>query len=68
MLALDISQSMETPDFRTPGGKRMRRIDAVKQVVTDFIRTRKIDRIGLIAVSLSLDAVSISQVFRSETR
>jgi Ca-activated chloride channel homolog len=48
MLALDISQSMETPDFRTPDGKRMRRVDAVKQVVAEFIRKRKNDRIGLI--------------------
>jgi Ca-activated chloride channel homolog len=48
MLALDISQSMETPDFRTAGGKRMRRVDAVKQVVADFIRRRPHDRIGLI--------------------
>jgi Ca-activated chloride channel homolog len=48
MLALDISQSMETPDFRTSDGKRMRRVDAVKQVVTEFIRRRKNDRIGLI--------------------
>jgi Ca-activated chloride channel homolog len=48
MLALDISQSMETPDFRTADGKRLRRVDAVKQVVGDFIRRRKNDRIGLI--------------------
>jgi Ca-activated chloride channel family protein len=48
MLALDISQSMETPDFRTPDGKRMRRVDAVKQVVGDFIRKRPHDQIGLI--------------------
>jgi Ca-activated chloride channel family protein len=48
MLALDISQSMETPDFLTPEGKRMRRVDAVKQVVSHFIRKRKSDRIGLI--------------------
>ena len=48
MLALDISQSMETPDFRTPEGKRMRRVDAVKQVVADFIRRRGHDQIGLI--------------------
>lgn len=48
MLALDISQSMETPDFHTPDGKRMRRVDAVKQVVADFIRRRKHDQIGLI--------------------
>lgn len=48
MLALDTSQSMETPDFRTSDGKRMRRVDAVKQVVSEFIRKRKNDRIGLI--------------------
>ena len=48
MLALDISQSMETPDFREQDGKMMRRVDAVKQVVGDFIRKRKNDRIGLI--------------------
>jgi Ca-activated chloride channel homolog len=48
MLALDISQSMETPDFFTPEHKRIRRVDAVKQVVSDFIRRRKNDRIGLI--------------------
>jgi Ca-activated chloride channel family protein len=48
MLALDISQSMETPDFPTPDGKRMRHVDAVKQVVSEFIRKRKNDRIGLI--------------------
>ncbi len=48
MLALDISQSMETPDFFTPDHKRMRRVDAVKRVVGDFIRKRKNDRIGLI--------------------
>jgi Ca-activated chloride channel family protein len=48
MLALDISQSMETPDFRTASGGRLRRVDAVKQVVGDFIEKRKTDRIGLI--------------------
>jgi Ca-activated chloride channel family protein len=53
MLALDISQSMETPDFRDPAGKRMRRVDAVKQVVSEFIRKRKNDRIGLIVFGLA---------------
>jgi Ca-activated chloride channel homolog len=48
MLALDISQSMETPDFRSADGRRLRRVDAVKQVVAEFIRKRKNDRIGLI--------------------
>lgn len=53
MLALDISQSMETPDFRTPGVKRMRRVDAVKQVVSEFVRKRQHDRIGLIVFGQS---------------
>lgn len=48
MLALDISQSMETPDFVSPEGKRITRIDAVKQVVDGFIERRTGDRIGLI--------------------
>jgi Ca-activated chloride channel homolog len=53
MLALDISQSMETPDFRTPDGKRVRRVDAVKQVVSSFIQKRVGDRIGLIVFGTS---------------
>jgi Ca-activated chloride channel homolog len=48
MLALDISQSMDTPDFLTPAGARIRRVDAVKQVVSSFIEKRAGDRIGLI--------------------
>jgi Ca-activated chloride channel homolog len=48
MLALDISQSMETADFREQNGKMTRRVDAVRQVVGDFIRKRKNDRVGLI--------------------
>ena len=53
MLALDISQSMETPDFRTPDGERLRRVDAVKQVVSSFIEKRVGDRIGLIVFGTS---------------
>lgn len=48
MLALDISQSMETPDFISPEGKRISRIAAAKQVVDGFIQRRTGDRIGLI--------------------
>lgn len=53
MIALDISQSMETPDFFTPDHKRIRRVDAVKLVVSDFIKKRKSDRIGLIVFGLA---------------
>lgn len=48
MLAIDISGSMDERDFATPDGNRLRRIDAVKQVVGDFINRREGDRIGLI--------------------
>ena len=48
MLALDISQSMETQDFLTSDGRRIRRVDAVKEVVGNFVKKREHDRIGLI--------------------
>ncbi len=48
MLALDISQSMETRDFLTSDGRRIRRVDAVKEVVGNFVKKREHDRIGLI--------------------
>lgn len=48
LLALDISQSMESRDFPDPSGRKIPRVDAVKKVVDDFIRRRKGDRIGLI--------------------
>lgn len=48
MLAVDISQSMETPDFVDPDGNRIQRLDAVKLVLDDFIARRKGDRMGLI--------------------
>ncbi len=49
MLALDLSQSMDTRDFRDPAGKMETRVAAVKQVVGDFVAKRQGDRIGLIA-------------------
>lgn len=48
MLALDISQSMETRDYAGPDGQKVDRLSAVKSVVRDFIARRKDDRIGLI--------------------
>lgn len=48
MLAIDLSQSMETTDYLGPDGTRVDRLTAVKRVVRDFIARRKDDRIGLI--------------------
>lgn len=49
LLALDLSQSMETKDFRASDGATEPRIAAVRSVVSDFVSKRTGDRIGLIA-------------------
>lgn len=49
LLALDLSQSMDTKDFRAPDGSTQARVDAVRTVVADFVTKRPGDRIGLIA-------------------
>ncbi|XKU40344.1 VWA domain-containing protein [Pseudomonas [fluorescens] ATCC 17400] len=48
MLAIDISQSMQTEDFTDARGQKIDRLTAVKQVVQGFIQRRKDDRLGLI--------------------
>ncbi|WPO98098.1 VWA domain-containing protein [Pseudomonas sp. HR96] len=48
MLAIDISQSMETRDYSLADGSKVDRLSAVKQVVQGFIQQRKDDRLGLI--------------------
>ena len=48
MLAVDVSSSMNAMDF-TLDGKRVNRLEAVKNVVARFIKDRPNDRIGLIA-------------------
>lgn len=47
LVAVDISGSMETPDMLLDGRPAMR-IDAVKQVVSDFVERREGDRLGLV--------------------
>lgn len=49
LLAIDLSQSMETQDFVDPAsGRKTDRLTAVKAVVEQFIERRGDDRIGLI--------------------
>ena len=50
VLLLDLSTSMETPDF-SRAGVRQTRIDSAKQVISEFIAKRKDDRIGIVAFS-----------------
>ncbi|RIL12098.1 MAG: hypothetical protein DCC75_01065 [Proteobacteria bacterium] len=47
MLAIDVSPSMGTADFAS-GAARLSRIRAVKQVLSEFIRARGDDSIGLV--------------------
>ncbi|WP_183828636.1 vWA domain-containing protein [Aliirhizobium cellulosilyticum] len=48
LLALDLSQSMDTKDFKAPDGTVAARVDAVRDVVSNFVEKRPSDRIGLI--------------------
>ena len=50
VLLLDLSTSMDIPDFAR-NGQRQTRIDSAKQVISDFIEKRTDDRIGLVAFS-----------------
>ena len=47
ILALDVSTSMLAEDFKS-GGKRINRLEVVKQVTRDFINRRPNDRIGVV--------------------
>jgi Ca-activated chloride channel family protein len=49
LLAIDLSQSMDTRDFPNPAGVVDTRVAAVLRVVDDFITRRTGDRIGLVA-------------------
>lgn len=48
LLAVDLSGSMSIQDMVTPSGESIDRLAAVKNVLTDFIKARKGDRLGLV--------------------
>lgn len=48
LLAVDLSGSMETQDFKNKDGKSVTRLAAVKSVLDDFLSKRHGDRVGLI--------------------
>ena len=71
MLAVDISGSMRVEDMLA-GQSRIRRIDAVKQLGTEFISRRRGDRLGLILFGsnayvqspLSFDTATVERFLR----
>ena len=48
MIAVDLSGSMETADFKAADGQQISRLAAVKQVLAEFAAQREHDRLGLI--------------------
>ena len=56
LLAVDLSGSMETTDFAAADGTRLSRLDAVKQVVDEFLARRKGDRVGLVVFGTAAHA------------
>ncbi|VFQ47501.1 VWA domain-containing protein [Desulfoluna butyratoxydans] len=48
LLAVDLSGSMETTDFKNREGKVVDRLTAVKEVLHEFLKEREGDRVGLI--------------------
>lgn len=58
VIALDISLSMEINDFALPDGKALKRMDAAKAVIREFIERRPDDRMGLVVFSGRPYAVS----------
>lgn len=48
LLAVDLSGSMETGDFTNQNGRSINRLEAVKEVLHDFLLRRQGDRVGLI--------------------
>lgn len=48
LLLVDLSGSMETEDFTNAAGKQVDRLNAVKEVLADFLAHREGDRVGLV--------------------
>ncbi len=74
VLVLDLSGSMEQPDFSLDG-RPARRVDVVKRAAADFLRRRAGDRIGLVvfaenayvAAPISYDLAGVRQALADLT-
>ncbi|MCH6258824.1 VWA domain-containing protein [Puniceicoccaceae bacterium K14] len=51
MLAIDLSSSMYFEDYKDSRNNRINRLQAIKPIITEFIKERTQDRIGLVAFS-----------------
>nr|WP_319552463.1 VWA domain-containing protein [uncultured Vibrio sp.] len=48
IVVVDLSGSMAEPDFTSRTGEKISRLNAAKEVLADFVQSRKGDRLGLI--------------------
>ncbi|HEY5238152.1 MAG TPA: VWA domain-containing protein [Rhizomicrobium sp.] len=72
MLAVDLSGSMQALDY-TEDGEQVSRLQVVKSVVSDFVRQRQGDRVGLVLfgsqaylhVPLTLDTLSVRKMLNN---
>ncbi|MDB2414608.1 VWA domain-containing protein [Rickettsiales bacterium] len=72
MLAVDLSGSMKALDFEK-NGQRINRLQATKEVVGNFVKDRRGDRVGLVLfgsnaylhVPLTLDTISVSDMLNN---
>jgi Ca-activated chloride channel family protein len=65
LLAVDLSGSMAGTDLSAPDGPPRTRLDVVKKVVGDFVRSRAGDRLGLLVFG---DAPFVQVPFTTDTR
>ena len=63
MVVVDLSGSMAEKDFTAQNGQKVSRLDAAKEVLKDFAKTRKGDRLGLILFG---DAAFVQTPFTSD--
>ena len=71
VLAVDLSDSMRTTDFRI-GGEQVNRLQAAKSVAADFIARRRGDRLGLVLFGtqaylqtpLTFDTATVNQLLQ----
>ncbi len=63
LLLVDLSGSMEHEDFTSVSGATVDRLSAVKEVLTDFLRHRQGDRVGLVVFG---DAAYVQSPFTTD--
>lgn len=65
MVVVDLSGSMAEPDFTSRTGEKISRLNAAKEVLADFVQSRKGDRLGLILFG---DAAFVQAPFTADQR